>query len=136
GTLFFSGMLKPWLGGMPDLALIATERIAWWFHILGILGFAVYITYSKHLHIFLAFPNTFYAALQPKGKMNNMEVVTQEVRSMLGLGEPPTATEVGRFGAKDVNDLSRVSLLSAYSCTECGRCTDECPANITGKLLS
>ena len=136
GTLFFSGMLKPWLGGMPDPALIATERIAWWFHILGILGFAVYITYSKHLHIFLAFPNTFYAALQPKGKMNNMEVVTQEVRSMLGLGEPPTATEAGRFGAKDVNDLSRVSLLSAYSCTECGRCTDECPANITGKLLS
>lgn len=136
GALFFSTMLTPGLAGMSDTALIATERIAWWFHILGILGFAVYITYSKHLHIFLAFPNTFYASLQPKGKMNNMDVVTQEVRSMLGLGEPPIAAEAGRFGAKDINDLSRVSLLSAYSCTECGRCTDECPANITGKVLS
>ena len=136
GSLFFSSILMPWFAGMSDAALIATERIAWWFHILGILGFAVYITYSKHLHIILAFPNTFYAGLQPKGKMNNMEVVTQEVRSMLGLGEPPATTEAGRFGAKDINDLSRVHLLSAYACTECGRCTDECPANITGKALS
>jgi len=136
GNLFFSGILRPWFADMSNTALIAIERIAWWFHILGILGFAVYITYSKHLHIILAFPNTFYAGLQPKGKMNNMEVVTQEVRAMLGLGESAATTEAGRFGAKDINDLSRVSLLSAYSCTECGRCTDECPANITGKALS
>lgn len=136
GNLVFSGTLVPWLSGLSTPALVATERAAWWFHILGILGFAVYITYSKHLHIVLAFPNTFYANLNPKGKINNMDVVTQEVKAMLGLGEPANAAEPGRFGAKDVNDLPRVSLMSAYACTECGRCTDECPANITGKALS
>src|SRR5690606_11671292 len=114
------------------------EGVAWWFHIVGILGFAVYITYSKHLHIFLAFPNTYFAKLEPKGRMENMPVVTQEVKSMLGLTEPAAEAPAppGRFGAKDVNDLSWEHLLAAYSCTECGRCTAECPANITGKKLS
>lgn len=137
GPIFFSAMLLPVFSGLSDSTLVFIERFAWWFHIIGILGFAVYITYSKHLHIFMAFVNTWYARIQPKGKMNNMEVVTREVKSMLGLpAEPAPAGEPGRFGAKDVNDLSRVHLMAAYSCTECGRCTSECPANITGKKLS
>jgi heterodisulfide reductase subunit C len=138
GSLFFSERLVPILSGVSNANLIFTERIAWWFHILGILGFAVYITYSKHLHIFMAFPNTYRASLRPKGQMNNMEVVTREVKSMLGLSSPASsdAAEAARFGAKDINDLPKLSLLGAYACTECGRCTSECPANITGKRLS
>ncbi|HLT73932.1 MAG TPA: (Fe-S)-binding protein [Ohtaekwangia sp.] len=138
GKLYFSSLLVPLFDSVPVPTLIVVERFAWWFHIIGILGFAVYITYSKHLHIFLAFPNTYYARLEQKGHMVNMPVVTNEVRTMLGLtdtnGEPPA--EPGRFGAKDVNDLNWNILLAAYSCTECGRCTAECPANITGKKLS
>jgi ferredoxin len=138
GTLFFSSFLTPIFQDLTTPALIFIERFAWWFHILGILGFAVYITYSKHLHIFLAFPNTYFARLQPKGQMENMPVVTNEVKLMLGLSQqnssPPAAA--GRFGAKDVNDLEWTSLMAAYACTECGRCTSECPANITGKKLS
>jgi len=138
GSLFFSSFLIPVLSEMPASSLVWVERFCWWFHIVGILGFSIYITYSKHLHIFLAFPNTYYAHLDVKGKIRNMPVVTREVRSMLGLetssSEP--AAETGRFGAKDINDLTRTTLLSAYSCTECGRCTSECPANITGKVLS
>ena len=138
GPLLFSGMLTPALQHVNTSTLILIERAAWWFHIVGILGFAVYITYSKHLHIFLAFPNTYFANLEPKGHMENMPVVTNEVKMMLGLGEatqqPPSTP--GRFGAKDFNDLSWNNLLAAYSCTECGRCTSECPANITGKKLS
>ncbi|MGC1242868.1 MAG: 4Fe-4S dicluster domain-containing protein [Chryseosolibacter sp.] len=137
GTLFFSGFLVPLFDGLPAATLIFIERFAWWFHILGILGFAVYITYSKHLHIFMAFPNTWFAKLEPKGKMNNMPFVTGEVRSMLGLAQPEAAPpEVGRFGAKDINDLTWNMLMGAYTCTECGRCTAECPANQTGKKLS
>jgi heterodisulfide reductase subunit C len=113
------------------------ERIAWWFHIIGILGFALYISYSKHLHIFLAFPNTWFAKLESKGHMINMPVVTNEVKSMLGLeGAVASTGEPGRFGAKDINDLNWNNLLAAYTCTECGRCTSECPANLTGKKLS
>lgn len=138
GKLFFSGFLVPVFEGLPTATLIFIERFAWWFHIIGILGFAVYITYSKHLHIFLAFPNTWYAKLEPKGKMNNMPVVTGEVKNMLGLAVPDASgpPEVGRFGAKDINDLSWNMLMGAYACTECGRCTAECPANQTGKKLS
>ncbi len=139
GILFFSNFLTPTLEHLNTSTLVFIERFAWWFHIIGILGFSVYITYSKHLHIFLAFPNTYFAKLQPKGHINNMPVVTNEVKSMLGLaGAAATATpaEPGRFGAKDVNDLSRNNLMAAYSCTECGRCTAECPANLTGKKLS
>jgi len=136
GALFFSGLIMPAFADLTTASLVVTERIAWWFHIVGILGFAIYITYSKHLHIVLAFPNTYFAPLRPRGEMKNMEVVTQEVRAMLGLGDAPSTGAPARFGARDVNDLSRISLLSAYACTECGRCTDECPANITGKALS
>ena len=139
GPLFFSKFLIPILENFSTSFLIFTERAAWWFHIIGILGFSVYITYSKHLHIFLAFPNTYFAKLQPKGHINNMQVVTNEVKSMLGLADasaPATPAEPGRFGAKDVNDLSWNNIMAAYSCTECGRCTAECPANLTGKKLS
>ncbi len=139
GGLFFSSFLIPVFSGYETSTLIIVERFAWWFHIIGILGFSVYITYSKHLHIFLAFPNTYYARLEPKGQINNMPVVTREVKSMLGLATDTATTpapEPGRFGAKDVNDLTWNSLLAAYSCTECGRCTSECPANLTGKKLS
>jgi heterodisulfide reductase subunit C len=139
GTLFFSSIIRPLFEGLSDGALVVIERAAWWFHIIGILAFAVYVTYSKHLHIFLAFPNTWYSKLKPKGEMRNMPEVTNEVNMMLGIpaetsSEPPA--EIGRFGAKDINDLSWINILNAYSCTECGRCTSECPANITGKKLS
>lgn len=138
GSLFFSSFLIPLFEGLNTSALIIIERFAWWFHIIGILGFTIYITYSKHLHIFIAFPNTYFANLEVKGHINNMPVVTNEVKSMLGLTTetPATPAEPGRFGAKDINDLSRNNLMAAYSCTECGRCTAECPANLTGKKLS
>ena len=139
GSLFFSSMLMPLFEGMSTSTLIFVERFAWWFHIIGILAFAVYVTYSKHLHIFLAFPNTWYSNLKPRGEIKNMPEVTTEVKMMLGMptegaNEPPA--EIARFGAKDVNDLSWINILNAYSCTECGRCTSECPANMTGKKLS
>ncbi|UXX80086.1 (Fe-S)-binding protein [Reichenbachiella carrageenanivorans] len=139
GHLMISSLMIPIFEHFSDGFLIFTERAAWWFHIIGIFTFAVYVTYSKHLHIFLAFPNTYYSNLAPKGKIQNMDAVTKEVKSMLGMpveggSEPPT--EVGTFGAKDASDLSWKSLMEAYSCTECGRCTTECPANQTGKLLS
>jgi ferredoxin len=138
GGFLFSGLLVPLFQDLATPALLALERGAWWLHILGIMSFAVYVTYSKHLHIALAFPNTYFSDLNPKGKFDNMPVVTREVRSMLGLpdesSEPPA--EPGRFGAKDVADLTWKNLMDAYSCTECGRCTSVCPANLTGKLLS
>ncbi|PAC32561.1 (Fe-S)-binding protein [Flectobacillus sp. BAB-3569] len=138
GTFAFSGFLKPIFEGWNTTALIAYERLAWWLHILGILAFAVYVTYSKHLHIFLAFPNTYFSNLEAKGQMANMPSVTQEVKIMLGLEQPaPDApAEIARFGAKDIKDLTWKNLMDAYSCTECGRCTSQCPANLTGKALS
>ena len=147
GKFFFSGLMVPLFEGMSTGTLIAIERFAWWFHIIGILGFAVYITYSKHLHIFLAFPNTYYADVKPKAEMRNMPVVTQEVKSMLSIpnetAADPAAPEASggeavpsRFGAKDVNDLSWKNIMDAYTCTQCGRCTSMCPAWETGKKLS
>jgi ferredoxin len=138
GSLFFSGILKPAFDDLNTTSLVVIERVAWWFHIIGILGFAIYITYSKHLHIFMAFPTTYFANLEPKGHLKNMPVVTNEVKMMLGItsGDVPPAAQPGRFGAKDINDLSWNNLMAAYACTECGRCTSECPANITGKKLS
>ncbi|HYI78148.1 MAG TPA: (Fe-S)-binding protein, partial [Chryseolinea sp.] len=138
GPLFLSSLLTPALQNLGTSTLIFVERAAWWFHIVGILGFAIYITYSKHLHIFLAFPNTYFANLEPQGHIKNMPVVTHEVKTMLGLAEATQNAPAvqGRFGAKDINDLSWNNLLAAYACTECGRCTAECPANITGKKLS
>ncbi len=139
GDFLVSGMIRPLFTGFDAGVLTAIERLAWWFHILGILAFALYVTYSKHLHILLAFPNTYFSRLAPKGEMKNMPEITREVKLMLGL-EDTTASEapaeIGRFGAKDVTDLSWKNLLDAYSCTECGRCTSACPANLTGKLLS
>ncbi len=138
GVLFFSSFITPLLQHLTTSTLIFIERFAWWFHIIGILGFTIYVTYSKHLHIFMAFPNTYYANLEPKGQITNMPVVTREVKVMLGLASADATlpAEPGRFGAKDINDLSWNALMSAYACTECGRCTSECPANITGKKLS
>ena len=139
GKFFFSGFLVPLFEGQSTANLIMIERFAWWFHIVGILGFALYVTYSKHLHIAMAFPNTWYSNLFAKGKMENMPIVTNEVKMMLGMpaeGSDAPPEEIGRFGAKDVNDLSWVNIMNAYSCTECGRCTSECPANQTGKKLS
>ncbi|MCS6821596.1 MAG: (Fe-S)-binding protein [Microscillaceae bacterium] len=137
GTFFFSRNLIPLFESLPNGVLVFIERFCWWFHIVGIMGFALYVTYSKHLHIFMAFPNTYFSNLNPKGKFENMEVITKEVKLAMGLiqddGQP---AEITRFGAKDVNDLTWKNLMDAYSCTECGRCTASCPANITGKKLS
>lgn len=137
GDFLISQWLKPLFAGWNEGALIAYERIAWWIHILGIFIFAVYLTYSKHLHIALAFPNTYFSRLEPKGEMKNMPEITQEVKIMLGLeAQAGDAAVPERFGAKDVADLTWKNLMDAYSCTECGRCTAACPANITGKKLS
>jgi heterodisulfide reductase subunit C len=119
-----------------ESGLIAIERICWWSHIIGIFAFLNYLPYSKHFHIMFAFPNTYYSNLEPKGEFTNMQSVTNEVKAMLDPSFTPPDAEPGRFGAKDVNDLNWVNLMNAYTCTECGRCTSVCPANITGKLLS
>jgi heterodisulfide reductase subunit C len=138
GVFLVSGMFMSLFESLSIESLQMIERAAWWIHIVGIFSFAFYVTYSKHLHIFLAFPNTFYSRLSPAGKMKNMNEVTNEVKIMLGMpaDESMPTPEGMKFGAKDVNDLSWKNLMDAYSCTECGRCTDECPANLTGKLLS
>ncbi|MEO5910891.1 MAG: (Fe-S)-binding protein [Pelobium sp.] len=129
---FLTGILP----NSPE-SLVMIERACWWFHIFGILAFLNYLPFSKHFHIILAFPNTWYSNLNAKGKFRNMETVTNEVKAMLDPSfTPPPAEELGRFGAKDVQDLNWVQLMNAYSCTECGRCTSVCPANQTGKLLS
>ncbi|MFZ1658711.1 MAG: (Fe-S)-binding protein [Flavobacteriales bacterium] len=131
-------------GSLSPSTLIGIERFCWWFHIIGILGFLNYLPYSKHFHILLAFPNVWYSKLKPKTEMSEMPRVTGEVKSMLDPSiapptppaEPVNGLPPEHFGAKDVFDLSWKSLMDAYTCTECGRCTSECPANITGKLLS
>ncbi len=136
GPFVISQWFIPILDNFSSTLLVATERISWWFHILGIMAFALFVTYSKHLHIALAFPNTYFANLAPRGEIANMPAVTKEVKIMMELEQPGEEEEVGRFGAKDVEDLTWKSLMDAYSCTECGRCTSECPANQTGKELS
>ncbi|MEI6947725.1 (Fe-S)-binding protein [Paraflavisolibacter sp. H34] len=136
---FISGLLTPLFTNFSTGSLVAIERTAWWLHIAGIFFFLNYIPYSKHLHIILAFPNSYYARLAPQAKMKNMPEIQQEVLYAL---QPETVsaeaapTEPKRFGAKDVPDLSWKALLDAYTCTECGRCTEACPANATGKKLS
>jgi heterodisulfide reductase subunit C len=118
------------------------ERVAWWAHIIGILIFLNYLYYSKHLHILLAFPNTYFGNINPKGQFNNLKAVTNEVKLMMDPNVDPFAAPADdnsvpdKFGASDVQDLNKIQLLNAYSCTECGRCTSECPANQTGKKLS
>ena len=128
--------------GMDTATLVTIERFTWWFHIIGILGFMNYVLISKHLHIFFAFPSTYFANLNPLGQFSNLQSVTNEVKLMMDPNADPYAAPAAdapppeQFGAKDVTDLNWVQLLNAYSCTECGRCTDSCPANQTGKLLS
>lgn len=137
GSFIVSRNLIPFLNAYSTDALFLVERIAWWFHIAGILGFALYVTYSKHLHIFFAFPAAYYSSLKSSAYIPSLSTVTHEVNLMLGKSVSGEAAQTTlRFGAKDVMDLNWKNLLDAYSCTECGRCTDECPANQTGKLLS
>lgn len=137
GSFIVSSSLMPLFEGLSNTALIGIERTAWWIHIAGIFAFLNYLPYSKHLHIALAFPNAYYAKLDSPGKINNMPEVQNEVLyAMQPELAPSNAAPPASFGAKDVFDFSWKNLLDAYSCTECGRCTAECPANITGKLLS
>ena len=135
GSFPVSNLIGPLLPANAA-SLEAIERGCWWFHIIGILAFLNYLPYSKHFHILLAFPNTYYSNLNPKGQFNNMSSVTNEVKAMLDPSFVPPAAATARFGAKDVTDLSWKNLMEAYTCTECGRCTSVCPANQTGKLLS
>ncbi len=144
GSYPVSQFITPLFNGMSEGALILLERGAWWMHIVGILIFLNYLYFSKHLHILLAFPNTYYGDLRPKGQMDNLESVTKEVMLMMDPNADPFAApaedetegEPEKFGASDVTDLNWVQLLNSYTCTECGRCTSECPANQTGKKLS
>lgn len=138
GAFLFSGIIGSGLSHLQPASLVAIERTCWWLHIIGIFAFLNYLPYSKHLHILLAFPNTYYARLEAKGQMDNMENVQKEVTYMFKpeLAAEGSDTAVHKFGAKDIFDLSWKSLLDAYSCTECGRCTAACPANQTGKLLN
>ncbi len=143
GPWVISGLLNPLLNGIGSDGLVALERSCWWLHIVGIFAFLNYLPYSKHLHVLLAFPNAYYARPELQGKMSNMPEIQKEVILAMGgdiaanpviaaLPEAPPA----QFGAKDIFDLSWRNLMDAYSCTECGRCSAVCPANMTGKLLS
>jgi heterodisulfide reductase subunit C len=131
-SFIISKHLKPWL---PNENLHTIEQAAWWIHILGILAFALYVTYSKHLHIFFAFPAVYYSNIDSSAHMADMPHVTNEVNIMLGKPSEPSNPDL-KFGAQDIKDLTIKNALDAYSCTECGRCTEQCPANQTGKALS
>ena len=140
GAFPVSQFLIPLFDNLSVNSVFIIERTAWWLHILGILSFLNYLYYSKHLHILLAFPNTYFANLNSKGRLSNLKSVTNEVKIMMDPSidpfSAPASDEVSKFGASDVFDLSWIQLLNAYTCTECGRCTSECPANQTGKKLS
>jgi ferredoxin len=125
-------------GGMPTAGLHVIERIGWWGHIIMVFSFLNYLPYSKHLHILLAFPNTYFSNLKAKGQFNNLFEVTDVVKPNFDPAYQPVLdpNAVIKFGVKDVTDLTWKQLLDAYSCTECGRCTSACPQNITGKTLS
>ena len=137
-----SQFIAPWFSSLSADTLHLVERSAWWLHIVGILIFLNYLYYSKHLHILLAFPNTYFANLNPQGQFDNLESVQKEVELMMDPDADPYAAmdedagEPESFGASDVTDLSWVQIMNAYTCTECGRCTSSCPANETGKMLS
>ncbi len=137
-----SQFIAPLFSNFSVESLHLIERTAWWLHITGILVFLNYLYFSKHLHILLAFPNTYFADLNPKGELDNLESVTNEVKLMMDPNVDPFAAPANpdavpaKFGASDVQDLNWVQLLNAYTCTECGRCTSSCPANQTGKKLS
>ena len=142
GSYPVSSLFAGVFDGMSQSSLIVIERTAWWLHITGILIFLNYLYFSKHLHILLAFPNVYFGAVTPKGQFKNNQAVTAEVKMMMDPSADPFAAPApdapppAKFGASDVMDLSQVQLLNAYTCTECGRCTSECPANQTGKKLS
>lgn len=143
GSFPVSQFIAPIFNGMSNELVMVLSEVFWWMHITGILIFMNYLYFSKHLHILLAFPNTYFADLNPKGKFNNLESVTKEVKLMMDPNADPFAAAPvdenavpAKFGASDVQDLNWVQLLNAYTCTECGRCTSACPANITGKKLS
>jgi heterodisulfide reductase subunit C len=136
GSFVISGQLVGIFSAISTEALQVLERAAWWFHICGILAFALYVTYSKHLHIFFAFPSAYFSSLESSAKMSAMPAVTHEVKLMLGQPVEAQPATNAKFGAKDVMDLTWKNALDAYSCTECGRCTEQCPANQTGRALS
>lgn len=143
GSFPISQFIAPLFDGMSNHSVEVIDRAAWWLHITGILLFLNYLYFSKHLHILLAFPNTYFANLNPQGKFNNLESVTTEVKLMMDPNADPFAAAPvdenavpAKFGASEATDLNWVQLLNAYTCTECGRCTSSCPANITGKKLS
>ncbi|MFN8280678.1 MAG: (Fe-S)-binding protein [Saprospiraceae bacterium] len=136
GRLFLSGVVSDHLNSFPKDYLVYMERAGWWIHVLVIYGFIIYLPYSKHLHIFLAFPNSYFSNIEPRGSMSNIPEIENEVRGMFGLTTQEIISPRDSFGASDVTELSWRQLLEAYSCTECGRCTSVCPANLTGKKLS
>jgi heterodisulfide reductase subunit C len=138
GNFLISGFLSQFVNGLDAHTLHILERFGWWLHYFTVLGFLNYIPFSKHLHVLFAFPNTYFASTKPRGEMPNMPAITREIKLMLdpSFDAGPEPTVVEKFGAKDVMDLSWISVLSAFTCTECGRCTNSCPANITGKKLS
>lgn len=141
GSFPVSELMTPFFSSFSQSTLVLLERSFWWLHIVGILIFLNYLYYSKHLHILLAFPNTYFQNLSPKGRFKNNETVTKEVKLILDPDADPYADPADdivpeKFGASDITDLNWIQLMNAYTCTECGRCTDECPANQTGKLLS
>lgn len=143
GAFPISQFLEPLFNGISETTVMMMERTIWWLHITGILIFLNYLYFSKHLHILLAFPNTYFADLNPKGQFDNLASVTKEVKLMMDPNADPFAAAPvdsnavsSKFGASDVQDLNWVQLLNAYTCTECGRCTSSCPANLTGKKLS
>ena len=141
GAFPVSQFLLPLFNDLSVEKVIIIERTAWWLHVIGIFLFLNYLYYSKHLHILLAFPNTYFSNLDSLGKFSNLKSVTKEVQMMMDPSIDPYSLEsnnadVSKFGASDVFDLTKIQLLNSYTCTECGRCTNECPANITGKKLS
>ena len=143
GSFPISQFIQPLFNGVSSELVMILNELFWWLHIIGILIFMNYLYYSKHLHILLAFPNTYFADLNPKGQLSNLESVTNEVKLMMDPNADPYATPAidenavpSKFGASDIQDLNWVQLLNAYTCTECGRCTSSCPANLTGKKLS
>lgn len=136
GAFPVSSLIAPLWSGVSDVVLIITERACWWLHIIGVLIFMNYLIISKHFHVIIAFPNTYYAKLSPQAMLSSPEYVTNEVKAILDPSSASGEPYSGRFGVKDITDLTRKQLMDAYSCTECGRCTDACPANQTGKKLS
>lgn len=140
GNIAISSLVGPILfSGFDPESLMLLERVGWWLHFIVVLGFIVYLPYSKHLHIFLAFPNIYFSKTGSRGRIDNMPEVMNEVKSMLGMETPDVSSDgnvLPEFGVRDIFDLSWKNILNAYTCTECGRCSDVCPANLTGKKLS